>query len=163
MKQTATPLTIAQAAELAGVSQRHLFRLIAAGTGPLRRLDGGFDCAAIGAWLAQRTGGGDGERLDAEQERARLARQQRIESEQRVAIRSRELMPTDLAVQYFAEMASVLVAQLKSWPGRLAPALHEVETVEEVAHLLDLAADDIRHDLDEVWSRAAAAFRERHK
>lgn len=159
MKAISSPVTIAQAADLACVTERHLRRLIAAGTGPARRADGDLDCLVLGQWLARRNGG-DGERLDVEQERARLARQQRLESEQRVRVRTAELVDRTVVERYVITVIQTLVHGLSSWPGRLAPALHACDDVAAVARALDAAVFDIRNDLCDAQERAFAAFRE---
>ena len=159
MKAISSPVTIAQAADLACITERHLRRLIAAGTGPARRADGDLDCLVLGQWLARRNGG-DGERLDAEQERARLARQQRLESELRTRMRSAELIPADLAVRHGAALAQAMVHNLQSWPGKLTPALLACpRTAAAVAAVLDAATFDIRLDLEAAVAKAGADFR----
>lgn len=159
MKSIVHPVTVAQAADLAGVTERHFRRLIAAGTGPVRRDDGTLDCLALGEWLRRRSDD-DAARLDAEQERARLARQQRLESEQRVRIRGGELVEVDVVVRYTVGMASALVQALSAWPGRLTPALLACDrTATAVAALLGEAVHDARCDLDDALSRAHAAFK----
>ena len=152
-------LTLDQVACLADVTPRHLRRMLAAGGGPGRLPDGGFECAAVGAWLASRHDDA-ASRLDYTEERAALARQQRLESEQRVRIRGAELVEVDIVVRYTVGMASALVQALSAWPGRLTPALLSCpRTATAIAAVLDSAVYDARCDLDDALSRAHAAFK----
>jgi len=118
MKTDLSRLTLSQLEELTGKSHRFLKgRLAVAGVRPVGK-DGRSrfypSRAALAAVLA-----GDGERLDAAQEKARLDRARREQAELDLALKRRQVLDLDEVIHHWSSLAVTCKMTLRALPGRM--------------------------------------------
>jgi hypothetical protein len=119
------PLTQEQAAELAGLTVRHLRRLDRESNPPPRESSGGYPAAEYGAWLKSRalsgvSVGDDGTVYNYEAERARLTHEQANKAGLEVAELRGELVRSSEVGPYWADMVSSMRAKLVGTPPKIA-------------------------------------------
>lgn len=119
------PLTQEQAAELAGLTVRHLRRLERESNPPPRESSGGYPASEYGAWLKSRalsgvTIGDDGTVYNYEAERARLTHEQANKAELEVAELRGELVRSSEVGPYWADMVASMRSKLIGTPPNIA-------------------------------------------
>ena len=144
MPEPAKPITQNQAADIVGVTLRHLQRIAAEAGGPpkLANVEGrsaGFPCASFGKWLRQRwhlEAGGADEALDPRAERAKLDRARRLAVEMENKRRSGELLPRDEVAAAWSRHVQTAKATLLSIPARASSELLRATTLREAEDIL---------------------------
>lgn len=119
------PLTQEQAAELAGLTVRHLRRLDRESNPPPRESSGGYPAAEFGVWLKSRalsgvSVGDDGTVYNYEAERARLTHEQANKVSLEVAELRGELVRASEVGPYWSDMVASMRGKLVGVPSRLA-------------------------------------------
>lgn len=119
------PLTQEQAAELAGLTVRHLRRLDRESNPPPRESSGGYPAAEYGAWLKSRalssvSVGDDGTVYNYEAERARLTHEQANKVALEVAELRGELVRSSEVGPYWSDMVASMRSKLIGTPPNIA-------------------------------------------
>lgn len=147
------PLTVEQAASLAGVSVRRLNQLQNEPDGPKNSEPARFDPAEFGQWLQRRYTG------DSYQaERTRLTKAQADKAELEAAELARELVRAEDVKLTWGEMIAAVRAKLLSLPSKLAP---QVAPPGRVAEAQALAEAMIYEALSELAGEGLPAHRGR--
>ena len=144
MPEPARPITQHQAADIVGVTLRHLQRIAAEAGGPpkLANVEGrsaGFPCASFGKWLRQRwhlEAGGADEALDPRAERAKLDRARRLAVEMENKRRSGELLPRDEVAETWVRLVTAAKATLLAIPSRASAEVFRAKSTREVEDIL---------------------------
>lgn len=144
MPEPAKPITQNQAADIVGVTLRHLQRIAAEAGGPpkLANVEGrsaGFPCASFGKWLRQRwhlEAGGADEALDPRAERAKLDRARRQAVEMENKRRAGELLPADEVAATWVRLVTAAKSTLLSIPARASGEVFRAKSTREVEDIL---------------------------
>lgn len=125
------PLTQEQAAELAGLTVRHLRRLDRESNPPPRESSGGYPAAEYGAWLKARalsgvSVGDDGTIYNYEAERARLTHEQANKVALEVAELRGELVRSSEVGPYWSDMVASMRGKLVALPSKLSALIADV-------------------------------------
>lgn len=122
------PLDKEQAAYLAGVSIRHLERMVNGGQAPSRDADGSFPMEPFREWLKERLSSGNGA-----DQRLTAARAEKAEME--VAEMRRSLVPVSEVKRYWQQLVMSMRARLITIPPTLAPIVAGLAAPEAQAEL----------------------------
>ena len=125
------------AAEIAGVTTRHLRRITKEPNGPQQNPDGSYPAADFGKWLSRRAVAGlgvanDGTVYDFNAERARLTHHQaNVEGLKEQQLRG-DLIPRELVATYWQSIVASVRARLLALPGKIAHVALAAKTLSEV-------------------------------
>ena len=128
---SAPALAQEQAAELAGLTVRHLRRLDKEDNPPPRTASGTYPCTEFGAWLRQRalrgvSIGDDGTVYNYEAERARLTHEQADKTALENAELRGDLARMSVVEQWWSELGAAMRGKLVAIPSRLAALIADV-------------------------------------
>ena len=159
------PLTQEQAAELAGLTVRHLRRLDRESNPPPRESSGGYPAAEYGAWLKSRalsgvSVGDDGTVYNYEAERARLTHEQANKVSLEVAELRGELVRASEVGPYWDDMVSSMRAKLVGMPPKLAAMIADAIARAKFQSQAEAAVYEALAEIEKDGLPAAA--RERH-
>lgn len=129
------------AAEISGLSARHLLRLHESDDPPPWVGDG-YECKAFGRWLARRRDrergmGDDGQVYDYERERARLTKAQADRTELEAAELRGEMVRAEHVIEAWARMVGAARARLLSLPTKAGPRARAASNDEEAASVIE--------------------------
>ncbi len=122
------PLTQAEFGELVGVSQQAVSELVRSGHLPEGSSGGAWLLAYCGRLRAQAAGRGADGALVLAQERAHLAREQRIAQALKNAVSRKEYAPVGLLTEVLATASQAVATQLDALPGlihKVAPEMSQ--------------------------------------
>jgi phage terminase Nu1 subunit (DNA packaging protein) len=132
------PLTPAQLAELAGISQAAISQAAKTEDAPMRVQDGRrieYPCREAGEWLKRRHLRGigvteDGQVFDLDKEKARLTFHQANIAALEEQVKRKNLLPADQVKARWVEMQAAARARLLSIPSQMAGAAYGREPAE---------------------------------
>jgi hypothetical protein len=165
------PLTQEQAAELAGLTVRHLRRLDREDNPPPRESSGGYPARDYGEWLKSRALAGvtvadDGTVYVYEAERARLTHEQANKTALENAELRADMVRMTVVESYWASLGAACRAKLVSVPSKLgalvADASARVKFIGQAEALIydalaEIQSDAVPHD---IRARAARSRRD---
>lgn len=164
-------VSIADAAELAGLTERHFYRLLNGDNPPPRNADGTFPSREFGVWLKSRalsgiSVGDDGTVYNYEAERARLTHEQADKTALENSELRADLVRMSVVESYWASLGAACRSKLVSIPSKLgtlvADATARVKLIGQAEALIydalaEIQSDAVPHD---VRARAARSRRD---
>lgn len=158
-------ITRAQAAELAGVSERRMFQIDKEGDPPPRDANGKYAAREYGAWLKRRALSGmvsvNGEVLDLDAERARLAKEQADRTAMENAERRQHLVDVNLVADWWVKIITTAKQRLLGLPTKIAPLVIGCKTIPQAKDVIENNIHEILHELSATDPIAGASGAER--